>query len=96
MSENPNGSVYSPSWFEPEPELRLVNGCWIAFQKGVPQSSVVANEGERKPTTLREKKAQEEAERLAKEAAEAAAEEAAAAEAEDTESDPAQEEPTEA
>ncbi|KAA3611902.1 MAG: hypothetical protein DWQ01_07405 [Planctomycetota bacterium] len=64
---NPNGSFQSQDWFDLQPELRLVEGRWIAFSKQEHASSSL-HQGERKPTSLAEKKAWE-AEAKAAEAA---------------------------
>ena len=61
----------SDEWIDPEPELRLVNGVWVAIPRGKPPSSS-ANFPVRKPTSLRERQELDAEAKAAEEAAKAA------------------------
>ena len=86
----PKDDFISDKWTDPEPELRLVNGIWVSVPTGTPPSSSVRHDG-RKPISLREKRALEEARKAAEESADDAAEAAADSAGEAEASEPAAE-----
>ncbi len=76
--ESPTGEILSATWVDPEPELRLVNGVWIAVRRGRQHPSSARAHGGHKPTSLREKLALEARQREHKEGTAAGSGEAGA------------------
>lgn len=65
--ESPTGEILSATWVDPEPELRFVNGVWVAVRRGRHHPSSALARGRHKPRSLREKLELEAARKAAEE-----------------------------